>query len=368
MPFLNAPVVAKSFDGRFELFIPWTDGIIYHKWQTIASSATNPAGEWIPNWFPHGKKGTGFTGPLTLISNEDGRLELFAKTNENEIYHKWQSAKSAGWTDWVVLAQGKAFTVVENANKELEIIFVTSQDTLAYKRQQSPNGVWGNVLGIPPLAGSPRVKYFGTPAVALNSSGRLEVFVSGQPEGGSFSNRRIYRASASKLEEFVFNDSSGLAASNPVLGQSADKRLELFAIGDNGVLHAWETSTPGNWSNWFLHGKPGQGQAVHNPAPLAAHAQGRLALRVVSVSEDPIASEVFGKKQMFASGPWTNWFVDSPQGIFSDPAMVRSVDDRLYLFVVGYPSLRVFYKWEKAPNGDWSVAPDSLNWPLLGRP
>jgi hypothetical protein len=378
MPYLNAPVVALSFDGRFELFIPWTDGNIYHKWVETATFANNPLGTWITNWYSHGKRGTGFRGPLGLIHNDDGRLELFARTADGQVYHKWQLSRGGAWGDWVSLVAGTEFVVGRNSDGRLEVFFISTSGGLGHIWQLSPNGGWSGAVGLPPpaLTFKTPVKFSEPPTVAPDANGRLHVFVRGDYDNKT----RLFHFYQTTLglnptwsTYNVFNDSSGLTASGPVLGASADKRLELFALGDRSILHAWQTST-GGWSNWFLHENPNPGYVLNRPAPLASHADplathvdGKLALRFVS-GDDEIAAQVFGKKQVVASGPWTNWFVDSPQGIFSDPAMTRSVDDRLYLFVVGFPSLRTYYKWEKEPDGEWSVPAESLNWPTLGRP
>jgi len=370
MPYTNAPVVAKSFDGRFELFIPWTDGNIYHKWEETPTFITNPKGAWITTWYSHGKRGTGFLGPLKLIYNADSRLVLFARTADGQVYHKWQVVRSGPWSDWVKLIDATFFTVGRRSDGWLELFFVAADGSFRHK-WQLPDGSWSGEFAFPPPAFKFKtaVKFSEPPAVAPDANGLLNVFVTGDYEN----KRRVFHfhqitsgTNPSWSGYDVFNESSGLTASNPVLGISADKRLELFALGDQGILHSWQTST-GGWSDWFLHGNPGRGQKLYPPAPLAAHAEEKLALRVVAGNEG-WDSQVFGKKQVVASGPWTNWFVDSPQGIFTDPAMIRSVDDRLYFFVVGYPNLRIYYKWEKTPNGEWSVLPEQLDWPTLGHP
>jgi len=77
---------------------------------------------------------------------------------------------------------------------------------------------------------------------------------------------------------------------------------------------------------------------------------------------------VVGKPKWSQTGLGPNWFVDSPQGVLSDPAMARIPDGRLYLFEPGNPKLNLYYEWETTPNGPWSVNPTSLDWPHLGHP
>jgi subtilisin family serine protease len=75
------PTVASNADGRLEVFVRGTDNNLYHKWQTAANGA------WTPNWASlsgvlDGNIGTG--------RNADGRLEVFVRGTDNNLYHKWQ--------------------------------------------------------------------------------------------------------------------------------------------------------------------------------------------------------------------------------------------------------------------------------------
>ena len=75
------PTVTSNADGRLEVFVRGTDNNLYHKWQT------SPGGAWTPNWASlsgvlDGNIGTG--------RNADGRLEAFVRGTDNNLYHKWQ--------------------------------------------------------------------------------------------------------------------------------------------------------------------------------------------------------------------------------------------------------------------------------------
>ncbi len=37
---------------------------------------------------------------LSVINNADGRLEVFARNTNYELYHIWQTAPSNGWSSW----------------------------------------------------------------------------------------------------------------------------------------------------------------------------------------------------------------------------------------------------------------------------
>jgi PASTA domain len=95
--FTEHPVVAASADGRLELFLRGGDQNIYHAWQTSASNGWS-------DWVNEGTAGGGFvTVAPALARNGDGRLEIFALAIDGNIYHKWQTAASNGWGPWTLL-------------------------------------------------------------------------------------------------------------------------------------------------------------------------------------------------------------------------------------------------------------------------
>jgi hypothetical protein len=74
-------MVASNADGRLEVFVRGTDNNLYHKWQTA------PNGAWTPNW--SGLGGV-LDGNIGAGRNADGRLEVFVRGTDNNLYHKWQ--------------------------------------------------------------------------------------------------------------------------------------------------------------------------------------------------------------------------------------------------------------------------------------
>jgi hypothetical protein len=97
--FFDHPVVGASADGRLELFLTGEDGNIWHKRQTAAS------GSWSA-WVSEGAAGGGFSATAPELGrNGDGRLELFAVARDGNLWHKWQTAASNGWSGWSSLGQ-----------------------------------------------------------------------------------------------------------------------------------------------------------------------------------------------------------------------------------------------------------------------
>jgi hypothetical protein len=97
--FLDHPVVGSSADGRLELFLTGRDGNVWHKWQTAASNGWSA-------WVSEDSAGGGFTDAAPELGrNGDGRLELFAVARDGNLWHKWQTAASNGWSGWASLGQ-----------------------------------------------------------------------------------------------------------------------------------------------------------------------------------------------------------------------------------------------------------------------
>jgi hypothetical protein len=106
---VDHPVVAPSADGRLELFLTGNDGNVYHSWQTAASNG------WSTRWLSEGSAGGGFAAAAPgLGRNGDGRLQLFAVGRDGNLYTKWQTAASNGWTGWTPLDVQSPTTTVPN--------------------------------------------------------------------------------------------------------------------------------------------------------------------------------------------------------------------------------------------------------------
>ena len=104
---VDHPVVAPSTDGRLELFLTGGDGNVYHSWQTIASNG------WSTPWVWRVPRAAASAPPLPgLGRNGDGRLELFAVGHDGNLYHKWQTAASNGWSQWALLVPQPPSTTV----------------------------------------------------------------------------------------------------------------------------------------------------------------------------------------------------------------------------------------------------------------
>lgn len=204
------PAVAASADGRLEVFLN-SYGELWHIWQT-------PGGGWS-DWTSHGTPpGTQIYGdhPAAIAANSEGRLELFTLGEDGVLWHLWQTTPNGGWSNWTshetppgtnfILGGGPA--VAASADGRLELFVPGADQQLWHIWQTSPSGGWSQWYSHgrpPPAADFPNVGVWGTPALALNAQGRLE----------------------------------------------------LFAVGTNGSLsQIWQTAPSQGWSDWLTHGKP----------------------------------------------------------------------------------------------------------------
>lgn len=145
---------------------------------------------------------------LAVATNPDGRRELFTTAGDGGVWHSWEWCPGCGWSAW-------------------------------------------EPLGLP--GGGPAA---GSPAVAANADGRLEVFVR---SGGVLWHSWQWCGGGCGWSAWApaSDVSSGAVQTDAGVGLNADGRLEVFAgIGD--VLHhSWQECPGCGWSPWVpVDGSP----------------------------------------------------------------------------------------------------------------
>jgi hypothetical protein len=93
-----SPQVVSNQDGRLEVFGIGTDNSLYHIWQTA------PNNGWS-GWGSLGVPGPGTDFLLGIANNQDGRIEIFAVGTDGNLWHIWQTAPNNGWSGWGSLGQ-----------------------------------------------------------------------------------------------------------------------------------------------------------------------------------------------------------------------------------------------------------------------
>ena len=128
----TSPAVARNSDGRLEVFVVGTNNALYHKWQTAAGSSSS----WSAyQWLAGGIKSN--TSPA-VARNSDGRLEVFVVGTNNALYHKWQTAAgSSTWSSW------ESLNVVSTGIANSPALAINSDGRLeAFVIGSGDNGLW----------------------------------------------------------------------------------------------------------------------------------------------------------------------------------------------------------------------------------
>jgi hypothetical protein len=299
--------VGKRLDGLLEVFyLPRLGPNLYHNFQ-----------EWTPNglvW--HGWRSRGweqFHGQLFMISNADGRLEVFARTPPGTnipliLGHAWQTVPndSRSWSEWESMGQLQVITAGQNADGRLELFGYSLSDNKIRHNWQQPPGPWAGWHTLSNLE-------FSGLGCGRNGDGRLEIFATRQVSTGSY---RMY--------------------------------------------HSWQLQPNGTtgWSRWETLG--GDWEEFFSPS-IATNADGRLQVFIVGKND-----RLYSKWQL-PTGGWSSQWLDLG-GNWARPALARpsveqNSDGRLELFMLGN-DLHLYHKWQLQPNDNagWS------GWASLGDP
>ena len=195
--------VERNLDGRLEVFALGGDRAVYNLWQE------SPGGAWS-TWSPLG--GQELRG-IATGRDADGRLEVFALGVVSElgglvgIYQSWQATAGGGWVDWSLhLAPNPGWTsftimtVATNSDGRLEIFAVGTtnigsdpslqESHVFHASQVVPNGEWGDWTDLyePTPAPPPPAKVPTAPLNVVATPGDSQASVSWQApasDGGS---------------------------------------------------------------------------------------------------------------------------------------------------------------------------------------
>ena len=144
----------------------------------------------------------------------------------------------------------------------------------------------------------------------------------------------------------------------------ADGRLEVFVVGsdhDGGqsLWHRWETTSGNGWSDWCSHGTPPDANGLRWSPTVAPAADGCLEVFVVGddLQPDGLGSggALHRTSQTACNGEWSRWrsYPTGGPNLFGSPAVVRSADGHLELFVLGDDGA-LWHMWQIAPKNGWS--------------
>ena len=199
-------------------------------------------------------------------------------------------------------------------------------------------------------------------AVAMNSDGRLQVFVVG-------TNNQLYNKVQTATDSSTWTGWTSLGGgvksdTTPAVARNGDGRLQVIVVGTSNQLYYKTQTSPGSstWSSsWTSLG--GGLRAGTDPIAIA-NDDGRLQVFVVGTN-----NAVYYKTQTSPnSATWSSSWTSLGGGVKADtsPAIARNTDGRLQVFIVGTNN-QLQYRAQTSPNSNtWSSSWTSLSGTLRG--
>jgi hypothetical protein len=334
----SGAVAAVNADKHPEVFAVTPSGALVHDYYWNGNW-----GKWTTLTASEGR----FTGSPAVIKDPTGRLEVFARSQSGQLMRFWQKTPSAGpWES----AGAMGSTTVDGApcvikwprTGLLEVFAELPDGSLGTDMQLTAgtDGAWsgwhsmGGTLGGPPVAavntdGHPEVfalapdgsllhtywqpgseswsawsvlqagDFTGTPAVADNAAGELEVFL--RTSAGVIDRKQEQKPSLGPWSDPIPMSPAGMR-SGPAVYQRPDHTVEVFAESANGTVgHAWELGSgqsSAGWTPWVPLSGAGGGTAG---TPVAVSEYGVTTTLVRMAQGDMAVSHAT------AGGKWSPW-------------------------------------------------------------
>ncbi len=345
------PCVARTSDGRLEVFAIGHSANLLHNYQT------SPGGSWS-GWISLGTNIIVQNASPAVGVNADGRLEVFVVDGNGAVDHVYQkvagSSASTNWTSIGLLTSSQVSTTAKLAvgnwaNGSMDLFVIGTDGVLYHNYQTAPNGGW---FGFVSLGGS--WQQDADIAVGSEKDGRLNVFLIGNT-GNLYHN---WQTAVNGTSWNGFSDLSGALAEQVRLtvGRNSNGRLEAFTLGTDGVAYTTsETSSnsPTSWTSWS--GMGGVWEVDAKPV-VAADQNGALELFLIGST-----GNMYHNYQTSPSGSWSGWV--ELNGSFTQnvrPCVGMNKSGTLEVFLTG-PSADMQHAYETAPNSTtWS------GWSSLG--
>ena len=193
-------------------------------------------------------------------------------------------------------------------------LFARRSDGATLVRRRSAGGSWNAWQSLDGFATS-------NPVAAVNSDGRVQVFVRGSDQ--NIYTRRQISPGSTNWE--AWSGLGGSASSAPAVIRNADGRMQLFVRGPSGNLRSrQQASAGGSWNAWI-----NLGGRIHWGPTAALNSDGKVAVFVGGQNND-----LFQIVQTSAGGAFGSYQALGGS-ISSHPSVVRNNDGRLEVFARG---------------------------------
>ncbi len=232
------------------------------------------------------------TGSPGSVSWGDGRIDVFMRGSDSQLWQKYYDANTQGWGPMAPLnvSINSSPTVTSWAIGRLDVFYV--DDNYALGHYWYDNGAWQNTetLGQP----APNVTIVDSPGAVSWGDGRIDIFVRGSDNALWL---KTYAATSGGWQSWI--KIGGTIRSAPTVSSWAASRLDIFATGPEGDLEHF----------WFVNNLWNQAESLGKPASTVTltHAPG-----AVSWGDGRI--DVFGRgsdgvlwQKWFDATGWHSW-------------------------------------------------------------
>ncbi|MEV6521952.1 PIG-L family deacetylase [Longispora sp. NPDC051575] len=222
---VSGAAVGSNADGRLQIFVTNGNGGLGSKWQTSVN------GPWTPGWLDMG--GSDIQGVPVAVTNDDGRLEVFAATRAG-VDHRYQVAPNSPFVSHTLPVRvAGPVNVAKNADGRLELFYRgPNTGDVAHLYQTAVNGDWGG--GPLSLGGHGGVGELET----VTSAGRILVFGRNQATGVSHLRQTAQGWPA------AWTDSAGASIDTPSVALDRTGRVVMFQLAPDGRLLMAAQKTP----------------------------------------------------------------------------------------------------------------------------
>lgn len=322
----SAPAAARNNDGKLEVFFRGSDNQMYHSKQVFPGNEA---------WDPLTNLEWGHVGNPVSIADSQNKLWLFVRGTNGVLFYKYQQGAPGGeWSRWfsfVGAIQGDPAVVLFDNRLHVFVRGTSPGNALYYKAQMSEGSDswsgWVALGGV--LAANPA-------AVSFGPEGRLEVFVRGSDGGIHYRSWSGAWSGWGRLGTLVGSSDPAVASNGSV--------IEVVARGSDERLWRITRSFGQGWTglSWINLGGPANASAP----TLAANHDGRMEIFLLGTD-----GNVYHNYQDFAGGSFTGWnsLGGMPAAGF-DIAVAKNDNGRLQIFVrTGGGALE--YKSQVVPGG-----------------
>ena len=352
-------------NGALDVFALDASGNVWHDTQQSADVPASAASNWT-GWTE--LAGVTATGGVAVVKNQNATLEVFVPASDGDVWHNWQTAPGGVWNGWVDMGSGSdgitALRAANNADGSLSVFGIGSNGDVWTARENAPEAGWSAWAD---LSGTQIQPGF---AVAQDLDGLLEIFGIA-PNGWPWQNAQNPSGGWVGWTQMPTNAPAFKNADlMPWLtaARNLDGRLAVFAAGSRSQVWSFTQQTPGG-----AMGEPQDLGGVPIDAGFVAgqNANGTLALFAAQKQggghgNSPQVSLIWASTQLTPGGFWSPWIPLGLMPLGSDLAVGNTQDGRVQAFGIGRNG-DVWSSWQLTPSGGKPPIPFwQQPWPDFG--